>query len=440
MKYLLIAFSLFLFACTPDQVSIINLFNTDRLVIQTFTIDPATDTILYGKDGTELHINKNTFAGTAPIQIELKEAIQLEDIVLANLHTLATDNEILSSNGMIHLAAKDANGKELQLEKDQSIKVIFPNAGMREGLKVFQGISQDGQIRWQESGELENIGMLDSLAIGQELFEANCAPCHSSNLRVDATGPALGNVHLFRERQWIRDFTRNSQKMIADGDSLAMCLWQDWKPTVMNSFNSLNDQEIDLIYQYIANESILQKIDTNEVEYVTKCYINPDAIQEQEDWLTFLTNLTADTSITLTFEPWPALFNTMMNSFEAEEVGWFNIDRFLNDSRAKPRAFYIKINTFAYDEVYPGIIFPRDQSFISTIWQDKDLHYFSKSREDRTVSFPIGEPAIIIATAQKGDQYFFGYKAITYGDNEIEELELKESSEKEIEEMIRRIL
>jgi len=438
MKYLLIPFYVLLFACTPDQVTKNDIFNTDQLAIQTFTIDPSKDTILYGKNRTELHIAKNTFVGKESIQIELKEAIKLEDIVLANLHTLTEDNKILASNGMIHITAKGANGKELQMEKGQSIKVIFPNAGMREGLKVFQGVNQDGEIRWRESGDLENIAVLDSLAIGQELFRQSCAPCHARDFRVDATGPTLGNVHLFRSRQWLRDFTRNSQKMIAERDSFATCLWQDWKPTVMNSFTFLSDRQIDLIYEYIANESVVQKIDTNEVEYVTQCYINPDAVPGEEGWLTLMTNL-ADTSVTVTFEPWPNLFETMMNSFEAKEVGWFNIDRFLNDSRSEPRVFYIKINTSA-NNVYSGIVFPNDQAFILTTWQDKSLRYFSKTKEDKTVTFPIGEPAILITTAQEGEQFFFGYKNITYGDNEIEEIELKESSEEEIEKIIRRIL
>ena len=68
ITYFFLAFLLFI-SCTPDEVSENQIFNTSKLLNQKFTIDPSKDTLLYGKDGTELHITKNTFAGKDKIPL-----------------------------------------------------------------------------------------------------------------------------------------------------------------------------------------------------------------------------------------------------------------------------------------------------------------------------------------------------------------------------------
>ncbi|MEM8526664.1 MAG: c-type cytochrome [Bacteroidota bacterium] len=92
-------------------------------------------------------------------------------------------------------------------------------------------------------------------ALGDEIFGAQCATCHAKNMKTDATGPALGGV----EERWsdypredLYAWIRNSQKMIADGHPRAQELWADWKPTVMNSFTSLTDDDIENLLAYIS--------------------------------------------------------------------------------------------------------------------------------------------------------------------------------------------
>ncbi|MEM0991559.1 MAG: c-type cytochrome [Bacteroidota bacterium] len=102
-----------------------------------------------------------------------------------------------------------------------------------------------------------NLGMAQGdPALGDAIFGAQCATCHAKNMKTDATGPALGGV----EERWadypredLYAWIRNSQKMIADGHPRALELWNDWKPTVMNSFTSLTDDDMENILAYIAN-------------------------------------------------------------------------------------------------------------------------------------------------------------------------------------------
>ena len=55
------------------------------------------------------------------------------------------------------------------------------------------------------------------ISAGETLFKQNCAACH--RVEENLIGPALKNIYDRREIPWIISFVRNSQKMIADGDT-----------------------------------------------------------------------------------------------------------------------------------------------------------------------------------------------------------------------------
>ncbi|MDX1910887.1 MAG: c-type cytochrome [Saprospiraceae bacterium] len=89
---------------------------------------------------------------------------------------------------------------------------------------------------------------------GKELFVANCASCHNKNMKDDLTGPALAGT----EERWsayprkdLYAWIRNSQALIATGHPRANELWAKWKPTLMNNFPGLTDEQIESILLYI---------------------------------------------------------------------------------------------------------------------------------------------------------------------------------------------
>ncbi|NER12685.1 c-type cytochrome [Leptobacterium flavescens] len=85
-------------------------------------------------------------------------------------------------------------------------------------------------------------------AKGKSLFNANCAACHKLNQK--RTGPALAGVGGKYEREWLYKWIRNSQGLIKSGDADAVALWEEWQPSVMNSFPQLSDEDIDNILAY----------------------------------------------------------------------------------------------------------------------------------------------------------------------------------------------
>ncbi len=91
-------------------------------------------------------------------------------------------------------------------------------------------------------------------AAGKTLFINNCAQCHAKDMKTKLTGPALAGV----EERWatypktdLYAWIRNSQAMVAKGHPRATELWNSWKPTVMNAFTTLKDDEIENILAYI---------------------------------------------------------------------------------------------------------------------------------------------------------------------------------------------
>ncbi|MEL6123582.1 MAG: c-type cytochrome [Bacteroidota bacterium] len=89
---------------------------------------------------------------------------------------------------------------------------------------------------------------------GKTIFRNYCAQCHSKDMKTKATGPALGGV----EERWaeypqedLYAWIRNSQAMIKAGHPRAVELWEEWKPTVMNAYPNLTDDEIGSLLLYI---------------------------------------------------------------------------------------------------------------------------------------------------------------------------------------------
>lgn len=96
-----------------------------------------------------------------------------------------------------------------------------------------------------------------TIEAGKTLFLNQCASCHNKNMKDNLTGPALGGV----EERWaafpkedLYAWIRNSQAMIASGHPRATELWAKWKPTVMNSFPALKDEEIGSLLLYINDQ------------------------------------------------------------------------------------------------------------------------------------------------------------------------------------------
>lgn len=99
-----------------------------------------------------------------------------------------------------------------------------------------------------------NLRAAPNLEEGKNLFLANCASCHNKNMKDKLTGPALSGV----EERWaayprkdLYTWIRASQSMVAAGHPRATALWNEYKPSIMQNFPGLTDEQIESMLLYI---------------------------------------------------------------------------------------------------------------------------------------------------------------------------------------------
>lgn len=94
---------------------------------------------------------------------------------------------------------------------------------------------------------------------GKMIFEGQCAACHNANHNTKI-GPGLKGVMARRGKDWVHEFTKNSQKMIAEGDSMAVVIYEEYNEIVMQDF-PLTDEQIEAIFYYVDNEVEFEPVD-----------------------------------------------------------------------------------------------------------------------------------------------------------------------------------
>ena len=92
----------FLFGCNK-KTNLNSILNEKNLPPQLFNIDITKDTTLITLNGCLVKIPAGSLQSTTnPVKIIIKEALKIEDILLAGLIT-KSGNDILSSAGMVYI-------------------------------------------------------------------------------------------------------------------------------------------------------------------------------------------------------------------------------------------------------------------------------------------------------------------------------------------------
>ena len=92
-----------------------------------------------------------------------------------------------------------------------------------------------------------------SIDHGQYVFASHCAACHTVG-RGDNIGPDLKGVTETREAAWLRRFIASPDKMLAEGDPLAVSLFSKYKKVIMPNLR-LADVDVDAVIGYLRTQS-----------------------------------------------------------------------------------------------------------------------------------------------------------------------------------------
>ncbi len=342
----LLTLVLLLFSCESEDLPALPVGH-DRLPAVNFNIDNERDTLLITPGGIRIAIPAGTFISEGTVALEVREAISPAAMLMAGLTTVAENGKLLETGGMVYLGFPHGGS----IAPGRSVSVKIPTADRKPGMQPFTMVDSgaDGLV-WRENPAQPISWDTSRVANGRRLWDENaCSACHNKNLRDVATGPALGNVHLYRSQEYLRSFTRNSQKLIASGDSLAICVWENWKPSVMNSYEELTDQEIDDIYYFVAAESERQLIGEDEVAFPLSCSTEITVIGDADElegppvrYRTRLTTITNIDTVVSEQELQPTseqILNTLQTQqdmgslyyiISVYQPGWNNIDSYRN--------------------------------------------------------------------------------------------------------------
>ena len=91
---------------------------------------------------------------------------------------------------------------------------------------------------------------IEGMNAGAYLFRTRCASCHTVG-RGDALGPDLAGVTHRRDPDWLRRFIKTPDLMRAEGDPLAMALFEQYKTVRMPNLR-LGDGDVQALIGYLA--------------------------------------------------------------------------------------------------------------------------------------------------------------------------------------------
>ena len=137
-------------------------FQATMVKSQFFRIDGKQDEVLEGQEGTVIVLPKDCFMNsegetvTENIQIELAEALSLDQMLLSNL-TTTTNERLLETDGMLYFNAS-ANGEQLQVNPNKPVYIEIPTKKRKANMMAYKGVREEnGNMDWVEPKALENF-------------------------------------------------------------------------------------------------------------------------------------------------------------------------------------------------------------------------------------------------------------------------------------------
>jgi hypothetical protein len=143
--------------------------------VEYFKINNSIDTLIEGKEGTIIFIEKESFINklgntiTDSIEVTLKEIYHTSDIITQNI-SMKSEGNILETAGMIELKAY-SNNDELELRFDKDLIVHFPKKGINQNMNLFYGVSDSSDIVEWKLEESSTYRLLNIIQIWYTKYE-----------------------------------------------------------------------------------------------------------------------------------------------------------------------------------------------------------------------------------------------------------------------------
>lgn len=355
--------------CSPRQEYAFQSLHPELLETQFFTITIGTDTTVTTASGISIRLCGSTFEGMPgdTLQLRVKEVRKAQQLLTSGIPTMTSDGRLLQSVAMLQITTIP----EHTISPACPIQVAVPkSARLPSGAWLFTANIDHGQVLWQPEYPLPEPKPTLAESNGQQLFTTLCTPCHSATLTENYTGPALNCVTEFYPREWLVKFTRNPTKLINAADSFALCVWNRYKPMLMPAFDTLTDQQINDIYDYI--ESVRD--------------INFDC-----EPLRYTDSECATAYIAAGFFSRGTAFDYSSYQFPVQDFQWYNVDIFLSGNLTE--GFVVQFNTKQPVEAY---LFSNFRNILLPLEKRNNRYFIVNFETNQPVPLPIGETIHII--------------------------------------------
>jgi mono/diheme cytochrome c family protein len=438
LSFLAIAITAMLFSCNKNTKTNLNtVFNESNLQQQLFDINIKRDTTLLTSSGCVIKIPAGSLqSDNNTVKLEIKEAINLKDILQAGLTTMS-GKQTLSSAGMIYINA--AEGTKVEIKK--ALEVLVPTKTFNPNMQVYKGIKLDnGKIDWQDPAPLPEDETMKKISVGEQLFKANCSNCHKIDM--DYTGPSLLGITYRRPKKWLYDYIRNPAKMTST-DIYSNCLFQKWKPTMMTGYPNLNNEVLDSLYAYIKAETD-KNPKPNIKDWKTCCDSceiykkelgkllskKNKLIDEQDKFYNLDRTIQLNNRNPVSRDSVSAIneITSTYYTINVKTFGWFNVDILYEDQTgSKQSNLFVRIQGEYQSEYSVSLVIPNRKIFMEGYVLENGKEYVFKEPKGEII-LPQNEQCYIVAYAQKDEKIFFGKTSFVAGLKQTITIETKETS------------
>lgn len=156
---------------------------------QTFTVNPSTDYMVSGINGTTLFFSANTFEDmngntvSGPIEIEMIETQSNKDMLLWNRPTTTTNGDLLVSGGIVYVNVTQG-GNQLSINDNAPIQASVPSDNYI-AMDYFVGTEDsDGNFGW----ELDDTDTITTNTADTTTWNPNGGGFFSFDLTIDSIG------------------------------------------------------------------------------------------------------------------------------------------------------------------------------------------------------------------------------------------------------------
>lgn len=372
MKILLIvitAVTFFLTACNTKENRydiFTKVYKIDNLTTQTFSINTDKDTTLKGKSGTTLFFPKNTFVDEKGSQVSGQVSIQF-------IEALTTTDMVLANLTTI----SDDN---------------FLQSG---GMIFIKAISDNLRLEIASDKYIGVIMPTDTVQNGMKVFSGTP---DSVGINWQNSAPIL-NEQLAQQDKFASILT-DSIKSDEYTDTTYIIRLTNEEPKELN-------KQMDDIQKQIEEQKKQMDAWQKQIEEANKKYLEE---LKNSKWNSFTEDYKSN------------------YIFSIKKLGWANIDRIMDDQRTKEIELITKIENHSdFNTVYVTMVLNYRKMYLPG-YQKKDETYSFTHGDFETTKLPIGETAIIIATAYKNELPFLAILKFTITEKQIITLKLNETT------------